>query len=143
MGEDCMKAFLKATFGNSWFWVSVGLFVSVCVTQLFLEIHRERENVLRESIVKCPDGFITWENAEFEITGKFEVEGDSLIDFEKRIESGCRPFDFTGIPRATVDSLLNGHSVIHYTWIQGLMNLSDGTLLKADTTHSTKFHKYR
>lgn len=138
-----MKLFSSVTLGNSWFWVSVGLFVSVCVTQLFLQIHRGREYVLREFVVKCPDGFITWENTEFEITGKFEAEGDSLIDFEKRIESGCRPFDFTGTPRATVNSLLNVHSVIHYTWIQGLMNLSDGTLLKADTTHSTKFHKYR
>lgn len=138
-----MKLFSSVTLGNSWFWVSVGLFVSVCVTQLFLQIHRGREYVLREFVVKCPDGFITWENTEFEITGKFEAEGDSLIDFEKRIESGCRPFDFTGIPRATVNSLLNVHNVIHYTWIQGLMNLSDGTLLKADTTHSTKFHKYR
>lgn len=138
-----MKLFSSVTLGNSWFWVSVGLFVSVCVTQLFLQIHRGREYVLREFVVKCPDGFITWENTEFEITGKFEAEGDSLIDFEKRIESGCRSFDFTGIPRATVNSLLNVHSVIHYTWIQGLMNLSDGTLLKADTTHSTKFHKYR
>ena len=138
-----MKLFSSVTLGNSWFWVSVGLFVSVCVTQLFLQIHRGREYVLREFVVKCPDGFITWENTEFEITGKFEAEGDSLIDFEKRIESGCRPFDFTRIPRATVNSLLNVHSVIHYTWIQGQMNLSDGTLLKADTTHSTKFHKYR
>lgn len=138
-----MKAFLKATFGNSWFWVSVGLFVSVCVTQLFLEIHRERENVLRESVVKCPDGFVTWENTEFEITDKSEDDGDSLIYFEKRVESGCRPFDFTGIPRATVDSLLNVHSVIHYTWIDGLMNQSKGVLLSADTMLSTKPHKYR
>ena len=138
-----MKLFSSVTLGNSWFWVSVGLFVSVCVTQLFLQIHRGREYVLREFVVKCPDGFITWENTEFEITGKFEAEGDSLIDFEKRIESGCRPFDFTGIPRATVNSLLNVHSVIHYTWIQGQMNLSEGILIKADSTHSTKPHKYR
>ena len=138
-----MKLFLKTTLDNSWFWVSVGLFVSVCVTLLVLEIHRMRENVLREFAVKCPDGFISWENIVFEIRGKFEVDGDSLIDFEKRIESGCRPFDFTGIPRATVDSMLAAQNVIHYTWVQGVMNRSKGTVLRADTTYSTKPYKYR
>lgn len=123
--------------------MSVGIFVSMCATQLVLEICRERKAAAAEYASRCPDGFITWENIEFEITNKFEENGDSLIDFEKRIESGCRPFDFTGIPRATVDSLLSAHSVIHYTWIQGLVNLSEGILIKADTTHSTKSHKYR
>lgn len=138
-----MKRLLKATLDNCWFWVSVGVFVSVCVSQLVLEIHRERETLKREFTAQCPDGFIGWENSEIEITSRFEESGDSLMAFEKRIESGCRPFDFTGIPRATVDSLLSVHSVIHYTWIQGLVNLSEGTLLRADTTHSTKLHKYR
>ena len=138
-----MKLFSKETLNNSWFWVSVGIFVSMCATQLVLEICREREAASAEYASRCPDGFIAWENTEFEITNKFEEHGDSLIDFEKRIESGCRPFDFTGIPRATVDSLLDVHSVIHYTWVQGVMNRSKGTLLKTDTTHSTKPHKYR
>lgn len=138
-----MKSFLKTTLDNSWFCVSVGLFVSVCVIQLVLEIHREREDILREFGVKCPDGFIAWENSEFEITNRFEAHGDSLIEFEKRIESGCRPFDFTNVPRTTVDSLLNIHSIIHYTWIQGVMNRSKGTVLRADTTYSTKPYKYR
>lgn len=138
-----MKPFLKVPLNNSWFWVSVGVFVSVCVSQQVLEIHRERETLKREFTAQCPDGFIAWENTEFEITNKFEENGDSLIEFEKRIESGCRPFDFTGIPRATVDSLLGVHSVIHYTWIQGLVNLSEDVLVKADTTHSTRPHKYR
>lgn len=138
-----MKLFSKATLDNSWFWVSVGIFVSMCATQLVLEICREREATSAEYTSHCPDGFIAWENTEFEITNKFEKNGDSLIDFEKRIESGCRPFDFTGIPRATVDSLLYVNSVIHYTWVQGVMNRSKGTLLKTDTTHSTKAHKYR
>lgn len=138
-----MKRLLKATLDNCWFWVSVGIFVSMCITQLVLEICREREAASAEYTSRCPDGFITWENTEFEITNKFEENGDSLVDFEKRIESGCRPFDFTNVPRATVDSLLDAHSVIHYTWIQGLVNLSEGILIKADTTHSTKPHKYR
>ncbi len=113
------------------------------VTQVILEVRRDREDSLRGFEIKCPEGFIAWENTEFEITGKFEALGDSLVDFEKRIESGCRPFDFTNVPRATVDSLLDAHSVIHYTWIQGLVNFSEGILIKADTTHSTKPHKYR
>lgn len=138
-----MKLFSKETLNNSWFWVSVGIFVSMCVTQLVFEIHRESEIISTEYTSRCPDGFIAWENTEFEITNKFEEYGDSLIDFEKRIESGCRPFDFTGVPRATVDSLLDVHSVIHYTWVQGVINRSKETLLKADTTHSTKPHKYR
>lgn len=138
-----MKRLLKTTLDNSWFWVSVGIFVSMCITQLVLEICREREAASAEYTSRCPDGFITWENTEFEITNKFEENGDSLVDFEKRIESGCRPFDFTDVPRVTVDSLLDAHSVIHYTWIQGLVNLSEGILIKADTTHSTKPHKYR
>lgn len=138
-----MKRLLKATLDNCWFWVSVGIFVSMCITQLVLEICQEREAASAEYTSRCPDGFITWENTEFEITNKFEENGDSLVDFEKRIESGCRPFDFTNVPRATVDSLLDAHSVIHYTWIQGLVNLSEGILIKADTTHSTKPHKYR
>ena len=138
-----MRLFSKKTLSNSWFWVCAGIFVSVCVTQVILEVRRDREDSLRGFEIKCPEGFIAWENTEFEITDKFEALGDSLVDFEKRIESGCRPFDFTGIPRATVDSLLSVHSVIHYTWIQGLVNLSEGTLLRADTTHSTKLHKYR
>ena len=138
-----MRFISKATLDNSWFWVSVGIFVSMCATQLVLEICREREAAAAEYASRCPDGFITWENIEFEITNKFEANGDSLIDFEKRIESGCRPFDFTNVPRATVDSLLDAHSVIHYTWIQGLVNFSEGILIKADTTHSTKSHKYR
>lgn len=138
-----MKRLLKTTLDNSWFWVSVSIFVSMCTTQLVLEICREREAASAEYTSRCPDGFITWENTEFEITNKFEENGDSLVDFEKRIESGCRPFDFTNVPRVTVDSLLDAHSVIHYTWIQGLVNLSEGILIKADTTHSTKPHKYR
>lgn len=138
-----MKRLLKTTLDNFWFWVSIGIFVSMCISQLVLEIHREREVSSTEYISRCPDGFITWENTEFEITNKFEENGDSLVDFEKRIESGCRPFDFTNVPRATVDSLLDAHSVIHYTWIQGLVNFSEGILIKADTTHSTKSHKYR
>lgn len=113
------------------------------VTQVILEVRRDREDSLRGFEIKCPEGFIAWENTEFEITGKFEALGDSLVDFEKRIESECRPFDFTNVPRATVDSLLDAHSVIHYTWIQGLVNFSEGILIKADTTHSTKSHKYR
>ena len=138
-----MKRLLKTTLDNFWFWVSIGIFVSMCISQLVLEICREREAAAAEYASRCPDGFITWENIEFEITNKFEENGDSLIDFEKRIESGCRPFDFTNVPRATVDSLLDAHSVIHYTWIQGLVNFSEGILIKADTTHSTKSHKYR
>ena len=138
-----MKRLLKATLDNCWLWVSMGIFVSMSISQLVLEIHREREAFQREFTAQCPDGFIGWENSEIEITSRFEESGDSLMAFEKRIESGCRPFDFTGIPRATVDSLLGVHSVIHYTWIQGLMNLSEGILLRADTTHSTKPHKYR
>lgn len=138
-----MKLFSKAPFNNSWFWVSVGLLISVFATQIILEVSRNREDALRGFEIKCPDGFIAWENTEFEITNRFEAHGDSLIEFEKRIESGCRPFDFTNVPRATVDSLLNIHSVIHYTWIQGQMNLSEGILIKADSTHSTKPHKYR
>lgn len=138
-----MRLFSKETLNNSWFWVSVGLLISVFVTQVILEVSRNREGHLKEFVIKCPDGFITWEKTEFEITGKFEALGDSLADFEKRIESGCRPFVFTNVPRATVDSLLDAHSVIHYTWIQGLVNLSKGILIKADTTHSTKSHKYR
>ena len=138
-----MRLFSKETRNNSWFWVSVGIFVSMCITQLVLEIHREREVSSTEYTSRCPDGFITWENTEFEITNKFEKNGDSLVDFEKRIESGCRPFDFTGIPRATVDSMLAAQNVIHYTWVQGVMNRSKGTVLRADTTHSTKPYKYR
>lgn len=138
-----MRLFSKETLNNTWFWVSVGLLISVFATQVILEVRRYREDSLRGFEIKCPEGFIAWENTEFEITGKYEALGDSLIDFEKRIESGCRPFDFTGIPRATVDSLLGVHSVIHYTWIEGMMNLSDGLLIKADTTTETKPHKYR
>lgn len=138
-----MKLISKATLKNSWFWVSVGLLISVFATQVILEVSRNREDALRGFEIKCPDGFIAWENTEFEITNRFEAHGDSLIEFEKRIESGCCPFDFTNVPRATVDSLLNIHSVIHYTWIQGQMNLSEGILIKADSTHSTKPHKYR
>ena len=113
------------------------------VTQVILEVRRDREDSLRGFEIKCPEGFIAWENTEFEITGKFEALGDSLVDFEKRIESGCRPFDFTNVPRATVDSMLAAQNVIHYTWVQGVMNRSKGTVLRADTTHSTKSHKYR
>ena len=138
-----MRLFSKETLNNSWFWVCVGLFVSMCVTQVILEVRRDREDSLRGFEIKCPEGFIAWENTEFEITGKYEALGDPLADFEKRIESGCRPFDFTNVPRATVDSLLDAHSVIHYTWIQGLVNFSEGILINADTTHSTKSHKYR
>lgn len=138
-----MRLFLKKTLSNSWFWVSVGLLISVFATQVILEVSRNREGHLKEFVIKCPDGFIAWENSEIKITSRFEESGDSLMAFEKRIELGCRPFDFTGIPRATVDSLLSVHSVIHYTWIQGLVNLSEGILIKADTTHSTKSHKYR
>lgn len=141
--EETMKLFSKAPFNNSWFWVCVGLFVSMCAVQLILELCRDREDALKEFVIKCPDGFIAWENSEFELTNRFEVHGDSLIEFEKRTESGCRPFDFTNVPRATVDSLLNVHSVIHYTWVEGMMNLSDGLLIKADTTTETKPHKYR
>lgn len=138
-----MKRLLKATLDNCWFWVSIGIFASMCISQLVLEIHREREVSSTEYISRCPDGFITWENTEFEITNKFEENGDSLVYFEKRIESGCRPFDFTGIPRATVDSMLAAQNVIHYTWVQGVMNRSKGTVLRADTTYSTKPYKYR
>lgn len=138
-----MKRLLKATLDNCWFWVSVGLLISVFATHVILEVSRDREDALREFVIKCPEGFIAWENTEFEITNKFEAHGDSLIEFEKRIESGCRPFDFTNVPRAIVDSLLDAHSVVRYTWVQGLVNLSEGILIKADTTHSTKSHKYR
>lgn len=141
--REAMKLFSKAPFNNSWFWVSAGLLISVFVTQVILEVSRNREGHLKDFVIKCPEGFIAWENTEFEITNRFEAHGDSLIEFEKRIESGCCPFDFTNVPRATVDSLLNIHSVIHYTWIQGQMNLSEGILIKADSTHSTKPHKYR
>ena len=133
----------KQPFKNTWFWVSVGLVISVFATQVILEVRGDREDALRGFEIKCPDGFIAWENSEFEITNRFEAHGDSLVEFEKRIESGCRPFDFTNVPRTTVDSLLDAHSVIHYTWIQGLVNLSEGVLVKADTTISTKPHKYR
>lgn len=138
-----MRLFSKETLNNSWFWVSAGLLISVFATQVILEVHRGCEDSLSEFEIKCPDGFIAWENTEFEITGKYEALGDSLADFEKRIESGCRPFDFTNVPRTTVDSLLNIHSIIHYTWIQGVMNRSKGTVLRADTTYSTKPYKYR
>jgi hypothetical protein len=110
---------------------------------LIIEINKERENFLREYTSKCPDGFTSWENTEFETTDKFERKGDTLLYFEKRIESGCRPFDFSRVPRATVDSLIRVHNVIHYTWIDGLVNLSEGILLNADTTRSEKPHKYR
>ena len=133
----------KQPFKNTWFWVSVGLVISVFATQVILEVRGDCEDALRGFEIKCPEGFIAWENTEFEITGKYKALGDSLADFEKRIESGCRPFDFTNVPRTTVDSLLDAHSVIHYTWIQGLVNLSEGVLVKADTTISTKPHKYR
>ena len=138
-----MKPFLKAPLNNSWFWVSVGLLISVFATQVILEVRRDREDSLRGFEIKCPEGFIAWENSEFEIMNRFEAHGDSLIEFEKRIESGCRPFDFTKVPRTTVDSLLNAHSIIHYAWIQGLVNLSEEVLVKADTTTETKPHKYR
>ena len=138
-----MNLFSKKTLGNFWFWVCVGILVSVCVTQFALGTHREREEIRSEFALNCPDGFVSWENSEFEITNKFEGKGDSLIDFEKRTESGCRPFDFTGVPRATVDSLIVAHSVVHYTWVQGRMNLSKGVLLWADSTHSTNSRKYR
>ncbi len=138
-----MRLFSKETLNNSWFWVCVGLLISVFATQVILEVRRDREDALREFVIKCPEGFIAWENTEFEITNRFEALGDSLIDFEKRIESGCRPFDFTNVPCAIVDSLLDAHSVVRYTWVQGLVNLSEGILVNADTTHSTKPHKYR
>lgn len=138
-----MRLFSKETLNNSWFWVSVGLLISVFATQVILEVSRNREGHLKEFVIKCPDGFIAWENSEFEITNRFEAHGDSLADFEKRIETGCRPFDFTNVPRAIVDSLLDAHSVVRYTWIQGQMNLSEEFLVKADTTSSTKPHKYR
>lgn len=138
-----MRLFSKATLDNSWFWVCVGLLISATITTAVLEIRRNREETLREFSSLCPDGFIGWENSEFEITNKFEKNGDSLIDFEKRIHHGCRPFDFTGVPRAVVDSLIASHNVIHYTWIQGQINQSRGVLLKADTVRSTTSHKYR
>lgn len=138
-----MKEFLKKTLDNSWFWAFVGLFVSMSTTQVVLEINRDREATLREYTSKCPDGFTSWENTEFETTDKFERKGDTLLYFEKRIESGCRPFDFSRVPRAIVDSLIRVHNVIHYTWIDGLVNLSEGILLHADTMHSEKPHKYR
>lgn len=138
-----MKLFSKETLDNSWFWVCVGLIVSATFTTAILEVHRAREEVYREYTSRCPDGFIGWENSEFEITNRFEKNGDSLIDFEKRINFGCRPFDFTGVPRAAVDSLIVAHNVIHYIWIQGQINLSKGALLKADTTRTTKIHKFR
>jgi hypothetical protein len=138
-----MKLFSKATLDNSWFWVCVGLLISVTITTAFFEIRRDREETLREFSFLCPDGFINWENTEFEITNRFEMHGDSLIDFEKRIRYGCRPFDFTGVSREAVDSLIAAHNVIHYIWIQGQINQSKGVLLKADTTCSTKIHKYR
>ena len=121
----------------------MGLVISVFATQVILEVRGDCEDALRGFEIKCPEGFIAWENSEFEITNRFEAHGDSLVEFEKRIESGCRPFDFTNVPRTTVDSLLDVHSVIHYTWIQGLVNLSEEFLVKADTTSSTKPHKYR
>lgn len=138
-----MRLFSKETLNNTWFWVSVGLLISAFVTQVILEVSRNREGHLKEFVIKCPDGFIAWENSEFEITNRFEAHGDSLADFEKRIETGCRPFDFTNVPRAIVDSLLDAHSVVRYTWIQGQMNLSEEFLVKANTTSSTKPHKYR
>lgn len=134
---------LKSTLNNFWFWASVVFFISTFVTELIIEINRERENFLREYTSKCPDGFTSWENTEFETTDKFERKGDTLLYFEKRIESGCRPFDFSRVPRATVDSLIRVHNVIHYTWIDGLVNLSEGILLNADTMRSEKPHKYR
>lgn len=138
-----MRLFSKATLDNSWFWVCVGLLISVTITAAVLEIRCDREENLREFSFHCPDGFISWENTEFEITNRFEMHGDSLIDFEKRIHHGCRPFDFTGVSRAVVDSLIAARNVIHYTWIQGQINQGNGVLLKADTINSTKFHKYR
>ena len=138
-----MNLFSKKTLGNFWFWVCVGILVSVCVTQFALGTHREREEIRSEFALNCPDGFVSWENSEFEITNKFEGNGDSLIDFEKRTESGCRPFDFTGVPRAAVDSLIVAQGVVQYTWIQGRMNLSKGELLWADSTHSARPRKYR
>ena len=42
-----------------------------------------------------------------------------------------------------IDSLIRVHNVIHYTWIDGLVNLSEGILLNADTMRSEKPHKYR
>ena len=138
-----MNRFLKKTLDNSWFWAFVGLFVSMSTTQVVLEINRDREATLREYTSKCPDGFTSWENTEFETTDKFERKGDTLLYFEKRIESGCRPFDFSRVPRAIVDSLIRVHNVIHYAWIDGLVNLSEGILLHADTTRSEKPHKYR
>ena len=128
---------------NSWFWVCVGLIVSATITTAILEIRREREKILSEYVSRCPEGFIGWENSEFEITNRSEINGDSLIDFEKRINFGCRPCDFTEVPRAVVDSLIAAHNVVHYTWIQGQINLNKGTLQKTDTTRATKIHKFR
>ena len=134
---------IKKTLNNLWFWVSMGMLLSVGISPLVFDTCVERDDALVKLVSQCPEGFFRWENSTFEITNRFEVHGDSLIEFEKRTESGCRPFDFTNVPRATVDSLLNVHSVIHYTWIEGMMNLSDGLLIKADTTTETKPHKYR
>ena len=138
-----MNLFSKKTLGNFWFWVCVGILVSIAVMQMVLELCMDREVAPVEYASRCPDGFIGWENSEFEVTGKFEGNGDSLIDFEKRTESGCRPFDFTGVPRAAVDSLIVAQGVVQYTWIQGRMNLSKGELLWADSTHSARPRKYR
>lgn len=57
---------LKSTLNNFWFWASVVFFISTFVTELIIEINRERENFLREYTSKCPDGFTSWENTEFE-----------------------------------------------------------------------------
>lgn len=110
---------------------------------MILEIRGAHAGVLSEPAFRCPDGFVGLEKSEMEVTDRFEVDGDSLMDFEKRIESGCRPFDFAGIPRATSDSLMNVNNVIHYTWIQGRMNKSKRVLLRAVTTRSTRPRKYR
>lgn len=134
---------MNCTLNNFWFWVCAGLIVSGACMMALLEIYKNQEEVLNEFTPRCTDGFIGWENREFKITNRFEKNGDSLIDFEKRIYSGCRPFDFTGVPSAIVDSLITAHNVIRYTWIRGQINLSKGVLLKADTTRTTKIHKYR
>ena len=60
-----MNLFTKKTLGNFWFWVCVGILVSIAVMQMVLELCMDREVAPVEYASRCPDGFVSWENSEF------------------------------------------------------------------------------
>ena len=113
-----------------------GYMSSTLITLLFFS----HDSSIEEYMPRCPKGYIAWETQEYFPTGPVNLDGDSILIFEKSIRSGCRLFvTSTDTPEMIKKSTSSDPIVdtIYHSTILGRIDLRKNKISFLDTTRWT------